>query len=292
MFLLFVRFRRFQKKNFFLLFSVLLFRIRVIRISSFVPQLAKSRDGFFGYFFASQTLIQLLLLLFSPTPLTTSGRLCVTSPLFQRRSRLSRGERELMRNEIYFIVFSFNQRQDWEWRSPLRRSYSHNQVEEWRSKISAFYLFSLKKKNWLGSSTAFARVERLALYDCLRTNRRKRSRLWLSFCFGVFCFFFSSFTVCSTGDASAAITSIHLHRVSETNQVRCLFFCFFLFFSFHFSSKTLISWSTEFAADVASKVVALEQKNYLQNLIVRKFVFEMLIYFLFIQQDLRASFRK
>jgi hypothetical protein len=50
------------------------------------------------------------------------------------------------------------------------------------------------------------------------------------------------------GDASAAITSIRLHRISETKQ-------------------TLVSWSTEFAADVAQKVVALEQKNYLQNLV-------------------------
>ncbi len=50
------------------------------------------------------------------------------------------------------------------------------------------------------------------------------------------------------GDASAAITTIRLYRISETKQ-------------------TLVSWSTEFAADVAQKVVALEQKNYLQNLV-------------------------
>ncbi len=56
--------------------------------------------------------------------------------------------------------------------------------------------------------------------------------------------------------ASAAITTISLHRITETKQ-------------------TLVTWAADFAADVPSKVVVLEQKNFQQNLV-----------------DLRASFRK
>ena len=50
-----------------------------------------------------------------------------------------------------------------------------------------------------------------------------------------------------TTDASAAITTVKLYRVTETKE-------------------TLVEWSTDFAADVSANAVAIEQKNYLQNL--------------------------